>query len=93
MIKNNNDKVSPLILDGGKVIVCKLLPNVFKIDSIAYPVDMEYLPEWFTSLPFDVDAMINVAIDSKVKNIFGQLGIDLQSTKINPNHVDLYSEI
>jgi len=93
MVKNNNDKVSPLILDGGKVIVCKLLPNVFKIDSIAYPVDMEYLPEWFTTLPFDVDAMINVAIDSKVKNIFGQLGIDLQSTKINPNHVDLYSEI
>lgn len=89
MLELNHDLESSHILDGGKVIVCKLKPNKFGITSIAYPIDQSNLPEWFKNLPFDVDSMVEVAVDNKVENIFGLLGWNLNETKIMTN-MDLF---
>lgn len=81
MLDLHHDLDSMRIMDGQKVIVCKLKKNKFAIDSIAYPIDQQFLPDWFKKLPFDKDAMVDVNVDQKVKNIFGILGWDLQRTK------------
>jgi hypothetical protein len=81
MLKYHHDRNSTYIGDGGKVIVCKLKKNKYNMDSIAYPIDQTFLPDWFKQLPFDNDTMIEVAVDQKVKNIFGILGWDLEITK------------
>jgi len=88
-----NDRVSSEISDGGKVIVCKLLKNKFGIDSIAYPYDSAHkLPDWFKTLPFDLTGMIDVAVDSKLENIFGVLGWNLDMVKFDSSQGDLFSE-
>lgn len=88
-----NDRVSSDISDGGKVIVCKLLKNKFGIDSIAYPYDSAHkLPDWFKTLPFDLTGMIDVAVDSKLENIFGVLGWNLDMVKFDSSQGDLFSE-
>lgn len=91
MKKQNNDMDSMTILDGGKVIVCKLKKNKFNIDQIAYPIDQHNLPKWFLTLPFDEDEMIQVAVDQKLENIFGLLQWDLDSVKITGDTLDLFS--
>lgn len=66
------------IEDGGKTIVCKLKMNPYRIDSIGFPVElMDNLPEWFTSLPFDVDEMEKTILSQKLGNLFGILNMDL----------------
>ena len=88
-----NDRVSSDISDGGKVIVCKLLKNKFGIDSIVYPYDSAHkLPDWFKTLPFDLTGMIDVAVDSKLENIFGVLGWNLDMVKFDSSQGDLFSE-
>lgn len=81
MLDQFHDRNSMKIGDGGKVIVCKLKKNKYNMDSIAYPIDQAFLPDWFKHLPYDNDTMIEVAVDQKVKNIFGILGWDLEITK------------
>ena len=49
----NSDKYSEEVVDGMKVIVCKLKPNPLGYTSVAYPTDQMRLPEWFKELPFD----------------------------------------
>lgn len=83
IISDKHDINSMKITDGFKVIVCKLQPNMYNIETIAYPIDQSHLPEWFKELPFDKEAMVDVAIDKKVQNIFGILDIDLDLSKIN----------
>ena len=85
--ERNSDLNSLKILDGQKVIVCKLkqTPDNF-MTSIAYPVDELRLPEWFTSLPFDEDEMEHVLIDKKLQNLLGVLKWDLDSTSRNGQH-------
>ena len=41
------------IMDGFKVVVCKLRTNALGYTSIAYPTDQLRLPKWFQELPFD----------------------------------------
>ena len=53
----NGDKYSQEIVDGMKVIVCKLKQNPLGYTSVAYPTDELRIPEWFKELPFDDDAM------------------------------------
>ncbi len=77
----NHDRYSMRIMDGTRIIVCKLLPNAMKIDSIAYPIDEPHLPDWFKALPFDHDAMEETIIDMKVLNLVGVLKWDLSNTK------------
>jgi len=53
----NGDKYSQEIVDGMKVIVCKLKQNPLGYTSVAYPTDELRMPEWFKELPFDDAAM------------------------------------
>jgi len=79
----NSDKYSQEIVDGMKVIVCKLKQNPMGYTSVAYPVDEMHLPQWFKDLPFDSDAMEGTIIDNKLDNLIGVLKYDLESTKQN----------
>ena len=73
----NSDNYSMQIVDGMKVIVCKLKNNPLDWTSIAYPTDELHLPEWFRELPFDNTAMEATVIDSKIDNLLGVLNWDL----------------
>ena len=77
----NGDKYSQEIVDGMKVIVCKLKQNPLGYTSVAYPTDELRLPEWFKELPFDDAAMEETIIDNKLDNLIGVLGYDLDDTK------------
>ena len=77
----NSDKYSQEIVDGMKVIVCKLKPNPLGYTSVAYPTDELRLPEWFKELPFDGTAMAETIIDNKLDNLIGVLDFDLEDTK------------
>ena len=75
----NGDNYSMKIVDGFKIIVCKLKPNPLGFTSIAYPTDELRLPDWFKELPFDEDAMETTLVDEKIDNLLGVLGWDLRS--------------
>jgi DNA polymerase elongation subunit (family B) len=75
----NGDNYSQQIVDGMKIIVCKLKPNPLGFNSIAYPVDELRLPTWFKELPFDDDAMESTLVDEKVDNLLGVLNWDIKS--------------
>jgi len=77
----NGDKYSLEIVDGMKVIVCKLKQNPLGYTSVAYPTDELRLPEWFKELPFDDSAMEETIIDNKLDNLIGVLEYDLEDTK------------
>jgi DNA polymerase elongation subunit (family B) len=78
------DNYSLPIMDGQKVIVCKLRSNPMGYTSIAYPIDELNLPEWFKELPFDHKEMEQTIIDQKIKNLIGVLGWKLkEETQIN----------
>jgi len=79
--KMNGDRYSQDIVDGMKVIVCKLKQNPLGYTSVAYPTDELRLPDWFKELPFDEDAMAETIIDLKLKNLIGVLDMDLEDTK------------
>jgi len=83
MCETKGDRYSMRISDGSKIIVCKLKPNLMRIDSIAYPIDEPHIPEWFKALPFDHTAMENTIIDKKLDNLLGVLNWDLRDTKEN----------
>jgi len=77
----NGDKYSQEIVDGMKVIVCKLKPNPLGYTSVAYPTDELRIPDWFKELPFDDAAMAETIIDNKLDNLIGVLNYPLQDTK------------
>ena len=77
----NGDKYSQEIVDGMKVIVCKLRQNPLGYTSVAYPTDELHLPDWFKELPFDNDAMEATIIDNKLDNLIGVLNYNLEDTK------------
>jgi len=68
-----SDKHSIQIVDGMKVVVCKLRQNPVGYASVAYPTDSHNLPEWFTSLPFDESLMATTIVDKKIENLFSEL--------------------
>jgi len=76
----NGDKYSTNIVDGMKVIVCKVKPNPLGFTSVAYPTDELRLPKWFQELPFDHAEMEAVIINNKLDNLIGVLDWDLNST-------------
>lgn len=77
----NGDKYSIQLVDGMKVIVCKLKDNPMGYTSVAYPVDELRLPQWFKDLPFDEALMENTVIDEKLQNLIGVLDWDISSTR------------
>jgi len=76
----NGDRYSQTIVDGMKVIVCKLKQNPLGYTSVAYPTDELRLPDWFKELPFDNEAMEETIIDNKLGNLIGVLNWDVAST-------------
>lgn len=85
----NRDQHAMKIIDGQKVIVCKLRDTTENsLTSIAYPVDEAHLPEWFLSLPFDTDGMQAGIVDQKVKNLVGVLNWDLSRTNKEHAHLE-----
>ena len=71
LIDANNDKTSPKIVDGDKVIVCSLNPNnAYGMKSIAYPLDLNILPKWFKDLPFSEQDMEDSIIDTTLDTVF-----------------------
>ena len=77
MRRMNSDNYSMQIVDGMKVVVCKLRSNPMGWTSIAYPTDELHLPLWFRELPFDDAAMETTVIDGKIDNLLGVLDWDL----------------
>ncbi len=82
LLDHHGDKFSMRITDGSRIIVCKLLPNLMKMDSVAYPVDEPHLPQWFKELPFDHATMEEVIIDKKIDNLLKVLDWPLGDSKI-----------
>jgi hypothetical protein len=89
--KMYGDRYAMEIQDGQKVIVCKLKPNALKMDSIAYPIDEQFLPSWYKELPFDHETMEATIIDKKVSNLIGVLKWDLSATREDTTFGDLFS--
>jgi len=87
----NGDKFSMRIVDGMKVIVCKLKDNPLGFTSVAYPVDELRLPKWFQDLPFDHGEMEATIINNKLENLIGVLEWDLESTTQNNTFGSLFS--
>lgn len=85
------DHYSQPIMDGAKVIVCKLRNNPAGFTSIAYPVDQLTLPQWFKELPFDHDLMEETLIDKKLDNLLGVLKWDLNKSKNDTNFDSLFT--
>ena len=77
----NGDKFSMQIVDGMKVIVCKLKNNPMGYTSVAYPTDELRLPKWFQELPFEDEEMETAIIDKKLDNLIGVLDWDIKSTE------------
>lgn len=77
----NQDRHAMRLSDGAKAVVCKLRPNVYNMDSVAYPIDEPHLPQWYRDLPFDDTAMEETIIDFKLENLVGVLEWDLRKTK------------
>jgi DNA polymerase elongation subunit (family B) len=85
-----DDKYSMNIVDGMKVIVCKIKDNPMAFTSVAYPVDELRLPQWFKDLPFDDSEMENAVIDEKLENLIGVLEWDISSTRSDNNFNKLF---
>jgi DNA polymerase elongation subunit (family B) len=78
-LKNaHSDNYSMTIMDGMKVIVCRLKNNSMGYSSIAYPTDEMHIPEWFKDLPFDTEAMEQAVLDKKIGNVLGAMNWDLK---------------
>jgi DNA polymerase elongation subunit (family B) len=85
-----DDKYSMQIVDGMKVIVCKLKDNPMAFTSVAYPVDELRIPQWFKDLPFDDALMETTVIDEKLENLIGVLEWDIGSTRTENTFAKLF---
>ncbi len=85
----HRDNHSMRIIDGQKVIVCKLkqTPNN-TMTSIAFPIDESHLPEWFVELPFDSDDMMAAIVDKKIENLLGVLNWPLERANSSFKHLN-----
>lgn len=90
--KLHGDNYSQQIMDGMKIVVCKLKNNPLGFTSIAYPTDELRLPEWFIELPFDEREMERVLIDEKIENMLEVLKWDLRKAiDIDSSFNELFS--
>ena len=88
----NSDNYSQQIVDGMKIIVCKLKSNPLGWTSIGYPTDELHLPQWFKELPFDDEAMESTLVDEKIDNLLGVLDWDIKSNiDVKSTFDDLFS--
>jgi hypothetical protein len=87
----NNDNYSMQIVDGMRVVICKLKSNPYNFTSIAYPTDELRLPPWFLSLPFDDISMETTLVDEKIDNLLAVLDwIPRELTSVDEVMSDLF---
>jgi len=87
----HGDNYSMKIVDGMKIIVCKLKSNPMGYTSVAYPIDVLHIPQWFKDLPFDNGLMESTIVDKKVENLLGVLNWDLtNNTQISSKFDSLF---
>jgi DNA polymerase elongation subunit (family B) len=87
----NNDNYSMQIVDGMRVVICKLKSNPYNFTSIAYPTDELRLPPWFLSLPFDDTSMETTLVDEKIDNLLAVLDWNLRElTSVDEVMSDLF---
>ena len=84
----HNDNYSMKIVDGMRIVVCKLKENPLGYTSVAYPTDELRLPEWFKELPFDNETMEKILVDEKIENLLGALNWDLRTETVTNNTFD-----
>jgi hypothetical protein len=90
--KMHGDNYAMQIVDGMKVIVCKMKINPLGYTSIAYPTDETHIPRWFKDLPFDQDLMEAGIVDQKVENLLGVLSWNItENTNINTTFDSFFS--
>lgn len=90
--KMNGDNYSQKIVDGMKIVICKLKANPLGFTSVAYPTDELRLPTWFCDLPFDDKLMEATLVDDKIDNLLGVLNWNvLLDTNINTTIGNLFS--
>jgi hypothetical protein len=90
--KLNGDNYSQAIVDGTRIVVCKLKNNALGMTSVAYPTDELRLPQWFTDLPFDDAGMERTLVDDKLENMLKPLKWELaRETDITSAASDLFS--
>lgn len=80
MREEHNDRESPEITDGSKIIVCKLRPSLQYpgVETIAYPSEAkDSLPKWFKELSFDEKIMEETVLTKKLDNLFGIIDMEL----------------
>lgn len=88
----HSDNYSLQIVDGMKVIVCKLKDNPLGYTSVAYPTDETHIPQWFKNLPFDDNDMEDTIVDQKIDNLLGVLQWNLaEVTDIRSTFTTLFS--
>jgi len=88
----HSDNYSMQIVDGMKVIVCKVKNNPLGYTSVAYPTDETHIPQWFKDLPFDDSLMEAGIVDQKVENLLGVLNWEIsENTDINSTFDTLFS--
>lgn len=88
----NSDNYSMSIVDGMKIIVCKLKNNPLGYTSVAYPIDENHIPKWFKELPFDDNQMEGTIVDQKIENLLGVLNWNIvANTDINTTFFDHFS--
>ena len=92
MRRIHGDNYSMKIVDGMKIVVCKLKQNPLGYTSIAYPTDELRLPQWFKDMPFDNLLMESTLVDEKVDNLLGVMKWDIRSnTDTNSTFDSLFS--
>ena len=92
LLRMHGDNYSMKIVDGMKVIVCKLRDNPVGYTSVAYPIDESHIPRWFKELPFDDDMMESTIVDQKVNNLLGVLNWNIpEQTDIKTTFNNLFS--
>jgi DNA polymerase elongation subunit (family B) len=88
----HSDNYSMQIVDGMKVIVCKLKQNPIGYTSVAYPTDESHIPQWFKDLPFDDGEMEETIVDQKVENLLGVLEWQIsENTNISSTFDSLFT--
>tara|TARA_Y100001958_G_C21221653_1_gene547029 strand:+ start:22 stop:1311 length:1290 start_codon:yes stop_codon:yes gene_type:complete len=88
--KMYKDQHSMEIMDGQKVIVCKLKNNPLGYTSIAYPIDELRIPQWFKELAFDDQLMEETIINKKLDNLIGVLDYDIGASESNNTFSTLF---
>lgn len=72
--EENGDAQSMEITSGMKIKIFYLRRPIGKFKSIAFPVDEERVPEWFTKMNIDIDVQVTKLVDAPLLNILKAIG-------------------